>query len=45
MSQPGSASQRTTKGIIYQRNALVQAAWAASHPKETYLAAQYKCLA
>ena len=33
---------RTTKGSIYLRNALVQAAWAATHTKETYLAAQYK---
>jgi transposase len=35
-------SGRTTKGSIYLRNALVQAAWAATHTKETYLAAQYK---
>jgi transposase len=34
-------SGRTTKGSIYLRNALVQAAWAATHTKETYLAAQY----
>jgi transposase len=34
-------SGRTTKGGIYLRNALVQAAWAATHTKETYLAAQY----
>ncbi len=38
-------SGRTTKGSIYLRNALVQAAWAATHTKETYLAAQYKRLA
>jgi transposase len=37
-------SGRTTKGSIYLRNALVQAAWAATHTKETYLAAQYKRL-
>ena len=33
---------KTTKGSRYLRAALVQAAWAASHQKETYLAAQYK---
>jgi transposase len=37
-------SGRTTKGSIYLRNALVQAAWAATHTKETYLSAQYKRL-
>ena len=37
-------SGRTTKGNIYLRTALVQAAWAASHTKETYLAAQYQRL-
>jgi len=37
-------SGTTTKGSIYLRNALVQAAWAATHTKETYLAAQYKRL-
>ena len=37
-------SGRTTKGSIYLRNALVQAAWAATHTKETYLAAQYQRL-
>jgi transposase len=37
-------SGRTTKGSIYLRNALVQAAWAATHTKETYLAAQDKRL-
>jgi transposase len=41
-----SAGKRTsgkpTKGSRYLRAALVQAAWAASHQKETYLAAQYK---
>jgi len=37
-------SGRTTKGSIYLRNALVQAAWAATHTKQTYLAAQYKRL-
>ena len=35
---------KTTKGSRYLRAALVQAAWAASHQKETYLAAQYKRL-
>jgi transposase len=33
---------KTTKGSRYLRAALVQAAWAASHQKGTYLAAQYK---
>jgi transposase len=37
-------SGRTTKGNIYLRTALVQAAWAATHTKETYLAAQYQRL-
>jgi transposase len=37
-------SGKTTKGSRYLRAALVQAAWAASHQKETYLAAQYKRL-
>jgi len=36
---------KTTKGSIYLREALVQAAWAASHTKQTYLAAQYHRLA
>lgn len=35
-------SGKTNKGSIYPRNALVQAAWAASHTKQTYLAAQYR---
>ena len=38
-------SGKTTKGSIYLREALVQAAWAASHTKQTYLAAQYRRLA
>jgi len=37
-------SGKTTKGSRYLRAALVQAAWAASHQNETYLAAQYKRL-
>lgn len=37
-------SGKTTKGSRYLRTALVQAAWAASHQKDTYLAAQYKRL-
>jgi transposase len=37
-------SGKTRKGNRYLRTALVQAAWAASHQKETYLAAQYKRL-
>jgi len=32
---------KTTKGSSYLRAALVQAAWAASHTKQTYLSAQY----
>ena len=32
-------SGKTTKGNRYLRAALVQAAWVASHQKETYLAA------
>lgn len=35
---------KTTKGNLYLRTALVQAAWAATHQKETYLAAQYRRL-
>jgi transposase len=38
-------SGKTTKGSRYLREALVQAAWAASHTKQTYLAAQYRRLA
>jgi transposase len=38
-------SGKTTKGSRSLRAALVQAAWAASHQKGTYLAAQYKRLA
>lgn len=37
-------SGKTTKGNVYLRTALVQAAWAATHKKETYLAAQYRRL-
>ena len=37
-------SGKTTKGNSYVRTALVQAAWAATHTKETYLAAQYRHL-
>jgi transposase len=37
-------SGKTTKGSQYLRAALVQAAWAASRTKETYLAAQYRRL-
>ena len=32
---------KTNKGSPYLRTALVQAAWAATHSKRTYLAAQY----
>src|SRR5262245_32942881 len=38
-------SGRTTKGDRWLKRALVQAAWAASHTKGTYLAAQYRRLA
>lgn len=37
-------SGKTSKGNRYLRAVLVQAAWVASHQKETYLAAQYKRL-
>src|SRR5205085_9157322 len=37
-------SGKTTKGSQYLRAALVQAAWAASRTKETYLATQYQRL-
>lgn len=35
---------KTTKGNIHLRTALIQAAWAATHTKQTYLAAQYRRL-
>src|SRR5207247_7435227 len=38
-------SGRTTKGNQWLRATLVQVAWAASHAKDTYLAAQYRRLA
>jgi transposase len=38
-------SGRTTKGNRWLRGMLVQAAWAASHTKDSYLAAQYRRLA
>ncbi len=38
-------SGRTTKGDRWLKRILVQAAWAASHTKATYLAAQYRRLA
>lgn len=38
-------SGKTTKGSKYLRQALVQAAWAASHTKNSYLSAQYHKLA
>jgi transposase len=37
-------SGKTTKGSIYLRAALTQAGWAASHTKNTYLAAQHRKL-
>jgi transposase len=38
-------SGRTTKGSRWLRQMLTQAAWAASHTKDTYLSAQYRRLA
>jgi transposase len=38
-------SGKTTKGSRWLRQVLTQAAWAASHTKDTYLAAQYRRLA
>jgi transposase len=38
-------SGKRTKGSVYLREALVEAAWAASHTKQTYLAAKYRRLA
>jgi len=38
-------SGRTTKGNVNLREALTQAAWAATHTKQTYLSAQYRRLA
>jgi transposase len=38
-------SGRTSKGNRWLRRALTQAAWAASHTKNTYLSAQYRRLA
>jgi len=38
-------SGKTTKGNRWLRATLVQVAWAASHTKDTYLAAQYRRLA
>ena len=35
-------SGKTSKGSRYLRAALVQAAWAASHQKDSYLSAQYR---
>jgi len=35
-------SGKTSKGSPYLRAALVQAAWAATHQKDSYLAAQYR---
>jgi transposase len=37
-------SGKTNKGSTYLRNALIQSAWAASHTKQTYLAAQFRRL-
>ena len=38
-------SGRTRKGNVWLRSALVEAAWGASHARQTYLAAQYRRLA
>jgi transposase len=40
-----SLSSHTTRGSRWLRQALTQAAWAASHTKGTYLSAQYRRLA
>jgi transposase len=37
-------SGKTNKGNIYLRDALIQAAWAATHTKQTYLTAQFRKL-
>jgi transposase len=37
-------SGKTNKGSIYLRDGLIQAAWAATHTKQAYLAAQFKRL-
>lgn len=37
-------SGKTNKGSTYLRDGLIQAAWAATHTKQTYLAAQFKRL-
>ncbi len=37
-------SGKTNKGSTYLRDALIQAAWAATHTKQTYLAAQFRRL-
>ncbi|MGH9900236.1 MAG: IS110 family transposase [Pyrinomonadaceae bacterium] len=37
-------SGKTTKGNVYVRTALIQAAWAATHTRDTCLAAQYRRL-
>jgi transposase len=37
-------SGKTNKGSTYLRDALIQTAWAASHTKQTYLAAQFRRL-
>jgi transposase len=37
-------SGKTNKGSTHLRDALIQAAWVASHTKQTYLAAQYRRL-
>ena len=37
-------SGKTNKGSTYLRDALIQSAWAASHTKQTYLAAQFRRL-
>jgi transposase len=37
-------SGKTNKGSVYLRDALIQAGWAATHTKQTYLAAQFRRL-
>jgi transposase len=42
--QASRKSGKTAKGNPHLRSALTQAAWAATHMKKTYLAAQYRRL-
>ncbi len=44
-SPAASAAQETTKGDVWLAEVLHQCAWAASHTRDTYLAAQFWRLA